>query len=212
MKGLKSVFNMEVGQKIELGEATLHCYEWKESDDPLFNLRCIRDGDSDMCMTDGIYHRLIVGGELMMSDTRMEKRSNEDFCFQAKGDVLIAGLGLGLILHNLKSKVEKGFITSITVIEKSQDVIDLISPYYEDMSVNYLCADIMEYKPEQKYDTIYFDIWSTIDTENMPEINKLHQKWKRYKADKNSFMKSWMQHRLKMTRQRERREVARYGW
>lgn len=200
MEGVFDNFKMEVGEVKELGLARLSTFEFSSKKDPLFNLRAIRDGGLNYMM-DGKYIRLSVDDELMMSDTRMEMVTNADFCWNANGKVLIAGLGVGLILHNIKDKVKNGVITEIVIIEKYQDVIDLVSPIYADMPITYICADILEYKPskEEIFDTIYFDIWAISDFEkNLPEINMLHNRWKnnKNKSNPNCWMNSWMKERM----------------
>jgi len=46
----------------------------------------------------GKYIRLRHGIEVVMSDTDMEKRTNARFVANAHGNVLIGGLGIGMIL------------------------------------------------------------------------------------------------------------------
>lgn len=58
------------------------------------------------CVSAGDYVKLSVGGTLMMSDTPMERRTNMEFIDKAKGDVMIAGLGIGLILENLNQRLK----------------------------------------------------------------------------------------------------------
>lgn len=155
----------------------------------------------------GDYVKLSVGGTLMMSDTPMERMTNMEFIDKAKGDVMIAGLGIGLILENLKPKVESGEVKSIVVYEKFQDVIDLVYPIYSDMPLEVRCEDILTYKPPkgEEYDTIYFDIWPNISTDNLPEMALLHQRWKNRKR-KDGWMNSWMRDYLVRERRAEQRE------
>lgn len=159
----------------------------------------------------GTYTRLIVNGQLYMSDTPMEKRTNVEFVIKATGDVLIAGLGLGLIVHPLAAKPD---VTSITIIEKYQDVIDLIAPTLpKNVKINIICADIFEWVPEkgQKWNTIYFDIWPTICTENLDEMKILHNKFKfRVKRDGNHWMSSWVKDLLVNRRRRENNSYWRW--
>src|SRR5512138_844997 len=61
----------------------------------------------------GDYCQLYVDNALMMSDTRMERRTNLGVVVNAEGSVLIAGLGVGLILVPIMAKAE---VTSITVV------------------------------------------------------------------------------------------------
>lgn len=208
MKGVQEVFNLKVGEEKTLGSATISCYEFSKKKDPLYNMRVFLDGDGMMYMRDGEYIRLVVNGNLEMSDTNMEKNSNWSFVNNAKGDVFIAGLGIGLILHNLRDKIKSGEVTSVTVLEKSQDVIDLVAPYYKDLGIKVIQGDIREYKPqkEEKYDTIYFDIWPTINEDNLEEIATFHQRWKFHKR-KGGWMSSWMQDTLRRRKANERRQV-----
>jgi spermidine synthase len=111
----------------------------------------------------------------------MERNTNREFCKRANGDVMIAGLGIGLVLYNLRMSVASGKVKSITVIEKYQDVIDLVAPKFEGMPIRYVCADALEYMPKEgeSYDTIYFDIWPTISYENLTDMRKLRRRWAR---------------------------------
>lgn len=155
----------------------------------------------------GDYVKLTVGGMLMMSDTPMERRTNREFIDKARGDVMIAGLGIGLILENLKPKVESGEVKSIVIYEKFQDVIDLVYPIYSNMPLEVRHEDILTYKPPkgEEYDTIYFDIWPDISTDNLPEMALLHQRWKNRRRE-GGWMGSWMRDFLVRRRKAEQRE------
>ena len=187
MYGIKGVYDLLPAQ--EKGIAKLTQVEFDEKENFLFNLRASRDHWMFRMRT-GKYIRLHVGGRLMMSDTPMERISNKTFIDCANGRVLIAGLGIGLIIHNI---LEKQSITEIIVIEKYQDVIDLVSPYFNDTRLKIICADIFDWKPAkgEKFDTIYFDIWPDITTENLKQIKALHNRFKYYKSD-GAYMDSWM--------------------
>lgn len=206
MEGLFDLYNIPIGQSRNKGDVVISTFEFKASDDPLFNLRAIRDSGGMTAMDDGKFVRLVIGRELVMSDTRMERNSNWEFCSIAHGRVLIAGLGLGLILHNLQHPER---IQEITIIEKSQDVIDLVSPLFLHLPIKYIHADILEWKPQkgEKFDVIYFDIWSTITEENLTEIRLLHNRFKHYlnREGGQHWMNSWMKEFLQQQRARERR-------
>jgi hypothetical protein len=148
----------------------------------------------------GDYASLYVNGELVMSDTMMEKQSNRQFVREAKGDVLIAGLGIGMILLPTLNKAE---VTSITVIEKEQDVIDLVSPHYQHDKLKVICADIFEWSPAkgQKFDTIYFDIWPNICIDNLDDMEKLHKRARSWR-NKGCFLSSWMLDELRALKRR----------
>lgn len=49
-------------------------------------------------VTLGTYVKLSHNGECVISDISMEKRTNMDFYCNAYGDVLVGGLGIGMII------------------------------------------------------------------------------------------------------------------
>ena len=198
MEGVFNIFKLPVGKKKTFENATISAFEYKRSDNPLDYVRRMMEG---LQCEDGKYVKLIVDGELVMSDTSMEKRSNMEFVHKAHGNVLVAGLGIGLIIKNVWDKLQSGEITKLTIIEKHPDVIKLVGPYYKHKRVEIIHADIMDWRPpkETKYDIIYFDIWPTIDAEkNLPEIRYLHNAFKSRlnRSNQNCWMDSWMKYRM----------------
>ena len=120
----------------------------------------------------GNYKALKVGGVLMMSDTPLERRDHIKFIRAAHGNVLINGLGLGCCVKEILAKPE---VTNVTVVEKSIDVINLVGPHFPDIKIIHSCA--FEYKPTQRYDAVWHDIWPNICTDNLPQMHKLHRKY-----------------------------------
>ena len=120
------------------------------------------------------YARLLIGGRVYMTDAEFERRTNRDFMTRAHGDVLIAGLGIGLILDPLFEKC-----TSVTVIEKYPDVISLVAKHFPRATV--IHADIFEWNPPagSSWDTIYFDIWPGIGDQEVADGKKLERRFKR---------------------------------
>ena len=212
MNGVRNVFDLNNGDSKECGIACISAFSVDKESCRRMNLRALFNGNAGLeYISEGDYMRLHVDGTLMMSDTDMEKKTNWDFVHNAHGDVMIAGLGIGLILHNLEEKVKSGEVTSITVYEKYQDVIDLVAPYYKHLPLTIKCEDILEYKPpkNETYDTIYFDIWPTINTDNLNDIHMLHNRWKNRKR-KGGWMDSWVKGYLQRQRQKENRSS--YWW
>lgn len=210
MEGVYNIFSLKENETKNLGIATLRSFSISNEESKFYNLRALFNGNGGFdCVTAGKYVKLSVNNILMMSDTDMEKRTNYEFISNAKGDVMIAGLGIGLILHNLEKKVKTGEVKSITVYEKYQDVIDLITPYYKHLPITVKCKDILNYLPpkEEIYDTIYFDIWPTIDTNNLKDIRILHNRWKFHKRQ-DGWMDSWVKQKL----QNMKRDENRYYW
>ena len=210
MEGVYNIFSLKENETKNLGIATLRSFSISNEESKVYNLKSLFNGNGGFdCVTAGQYVKLSVNNILMMSDTDMEKRTNYEFISNAKGDVMIAGLGIGLILHNIEKKVKTGEVKSITVYEKYQHVIDLITPYYKHLPITVKCEDILNYLPpkEEIYDTIYFDIWPTIDTNNLKDIRILHNRWKFHKRQ-DGWMDSWVKQKL----QNMKREENRYYW
>lgn len=174
----------------ELGGYRLEYFEIKPGDWGAI-LRGIAPGKY-VCLT----HR----GEVIMSDTDMEKRTNAEFVHRAHGKVLIGGLGIGLILlpAQQKSEVEK-----IVVLEKNQEVIDLVKdqlPLNEKVEI--IKADVCDYVPTEKFNTIYLDIWDFINTnvyeESMKPLLARYRKYLIPKADDpDRYIDCWCKHQAK---------------
>lgn len=167
------------------------------------------------------YKRLVLKGEgVMMSDTPMERNTNYEFLHKANGDVIVFGLGLGLIILPLLSDPE---IKSIKVVELDQSLINLISPilkqYDKKNKLSIVQGDCFKYVPEKgsKFDTVYFDIWLSITDDNYEEQKKLERGFRKFlnKDNPNKFMDSWMKSYYKNERTKERRSqnsYYKYGW
>lgn len=90
----------------------------------------------------------------------------------------------------VKALLDEPEITDITVIELSQDVINLVYPTYkDDKRLTVICADAHTWKPPygRKWDFIWHDIWDYITSDNLSEMKKLHLKYR----GKASFQESW---------------------
>lgn len=146
-------------------------------------------------ISEGRYCQLHVGGRMMMSDTNMEQRTNRTVIRMARGHVLISGLGVGMILVPILDKPE---VTKVTVLEKYQDVIDLVSPHLTHPKLEIIQADVFDYRPAKgtKYDVIYHDIWPVLSTNDLVAMTKLHRKYGRYLAT-GGWQESWRRDDLK---------------
>jgi spermidine synthase len=99
-----------------------------------------------------------------MVDSPYEWYAMGEYAMRTNGpNVLVGGLGLGLILHHLtlRNDVEK-----MRVIEISKDVIQMISPYIpNDKRIEIICGDFFETLPKltskgEEYNTVIMDIWA----------------------------------------------------
>lgn len=93
----------------------------------------------------------------IMQDTTREYREHEQFLKEAFGNVIVTGLGLGLVNQSL---IDNPNVTSITIVEKYQEVIDLVWNYCpKHDKIRLIHSDIYEWKPECVFDIGWFDSW-----------------------------------------------------
>ena len=175
----------------KVGDFRLEHYEIKEND----FYAMVRIG-----IPIGRYVRLMCGSECVMSDTPMEKRTNREFVANAHGNVLIGGLGIGLILLAIQDKED---VKQITVVEKNKEVIELVENQLPlNSKVHIVNDDVFEYKPLFKYNTIYMDIWNYINKDVYNEQMKpLISRYRRYlvpkSEDENRYIDCWCKRQAK---------------
>lgn len=159
------------------------------------NFRALIDGTPP-----GEYIRLLHNRECVMSNTPMEERTNSEFVDKAYGDVLIGGLGIGMIVLAIQDNPK---VRTITVLEKYADVINLVGNHLPlNDKVKIIHADVYEYEPTDKYDTIYMDIWNYVNEDiyynkMCPLIEKYNKCLKSKKENPNHFIKCWAQYEAK---------------
>lgn len=131
-------------------------------------------------ITPGKYKALTCKGAVVMSNTPAEVADHMAFISRACGEVLINGLGLGMVLKAILKKPEVG---RVTVVEISTDVIALAAPTYQkDRRVNIVHDDAFTYKipkTADRIDCVWNDIWQHISSDNLPEMARLHRKYSR---------------------------------
>lgn len=151
----------------------------------------------------GKFVRLMHRGEVVMSNTDMEKRTNSSFVINAHGNVLIGGLGIGLILLAIQDKEE---VKQITVLEKYKEVIELVGNQLPlNSKVHIVHDDVFEYKPLFKYNTIYMDIWNYINSDvYQREMKPLISRYRKYlvpkSEDENRYIDCWCKYQAKNNR------------
>ena len=108
---------------------------------------------------------VLENGNEWMTLTPVDLDTCDDAIAAASGKVVTFGLGLGYYAYMVARKPE---VNSITVIEKSPDVIRLferhILPYFEHPEkLRIICADAFEYAehtmPSERYDFAFVDTW-----------------------------------------------------
>lgn len=151
----------------------------------------------------GDYTALYRGETIVMSDTPDEIRDHLWFIGQAKGHVLINGLGLGMCALAAANKDD---VLSVTVIEASEDVIKLVASQISHPKITVIHADAYEWTPPKGmvYDAVWHDVWDDLCTDNLEEMSKLHRKYGR----RSKWQGSWGREHLQSKRRYEKRN----GW
>ena len=181
-----------------VGSARVTHFTVTRADSSFAALRSVVTGRRAEIVSPGRYARLSIEGELVMTDTTMERRTNRPLIEHARGHVLVSGLGLGMVVFGLLAK--KPAIRSLVVLEVSPDVIALIQPYLPvDARLTIVQVDVFGWDGWQdhaehgwqgqgwrgrsprrglsrkgpQFDTIYFDIWPSIQASNIPSAELL---------------------------------------
>ena len=204
------------------GKVRIENYEVSGLNAQLYNLQLALGNTPEMAITPGSYTRLIVDEEVMMSDAPYEARSNVDIIEGARGDVLIAGLGMGMVLIPILLKKS---VRSVFVVEKNRDVIKLVWPCIKKWREHQGMVgakpaplvleegSIFDWTPpmvplKQKFDVIYFDIWPTISKKNLVDANILKKQFKKY-LKPGGWMGVWVEKEIRERKNREAKELAR---
>lgn len=167
----------------ESGNWKIETIEVSEQDARFHNIRCIVNGDSNRSVSAGTYKKLTRGGQVVMSNTPAEIRDHMTFINLAKekgGHILINGLGLGVALTEILNSDK---VTKVTVVEKSQDVINLVADFYtKDKRVEIVHEDAFDYEiqADTKYSCVWHDIWDEICGDNEKEMDDLRHKYQKY--------------------------------
>lgn len=156
------------------------------------------------CVPAGTYTGLFRNGDVIMSDTPDEIRDHLSFIYAAKGKVLIAGLGLGVVA---RAVLEKSEVDHVLIVDNSEEVRDLVFHTLKDKygdRVDFLLADIMEYKPEkgEYWDCAWFDIWDNLCGDNLPQMAALGRKFNKKRCGYSGF---WGREEIKYN-------MRRRGW
>jgi len=100
-----------------------------------------------------------------------EFKRHEPAITAVSGNVLIGGLGLGYITEQI---CKKPSVTSVTIVEISPEVIELVWPYIEKEKAEIIQDDIFNYlrKTEREFDFMCFDVHRDISFEQNQSVVK----------------------------------------
>ena len=138
----------------------------------------------------GTYTRLLRDGQVIMSDTPVERAAYQAVVAAAQGHVHISGLGLGAVALACLQKPE---VAHVTVVEQSPDVLALVGTHYRERfgaaRLTLVLGDARTYEPPQGaiYGAVWHDIWDEIDPRNLPEMAALHARF----AGRTAWQGSW---------------------
>lgn len=178
---MKEIPNVSVPEGSS-GNWRIERFEITEDNARIENMRmCFSPGMGRRTLSPGNYTRLMRGGSVVMSDTDAEKADHSYAVYQARGTILINGLGIGMVLNAclLKPEVERA-----VVVEKSADVISLCADHYRKQfgsRVEIVEADAMQFTPSkgERFGMVWHDIWDNICADNLPEMATLHRRYGR---------------------------------
>ncbi len=179
------------------GDWQISRFTISEKDAKFFNMHATFRGYGSRSVQPGTFTKLTRNGHTVMSDTRAELRDHAIPVYEAKGQVLINGLGLGIVVEACLRKPE---VEHVTVIEISADVIALVKPHLENDRLTIIHADALTWKPPKMvYDMVWHDIWSDICTDNWKTMTKLHRRYGR----RSKWQGSWCRWEIQQMRRRE---------
>ncbi len=161
--------NIKEGKK---WTAEIKKFKVSEGDAKLFNMRQLWRGWR--FIISGTYTKLLINWKLMMSDTQAEMKDHVWCVEQAKWNVFIAGLWLGMVVNAIAEKEE---VKSVTVLEINKDVIALVKDSLH-KKVRVIKADVFDFDIKEDYDFGWFDIWMYISEDNVSEFKKLKRKYR----------------------------------
>lgn len=113
-------------------------------------------------------------GVVVMEDTPFELQTHIGFVMQAKGKVLVTGLGLGCVVRGL---LRNPNVAHVTCIENSKDVLKLVAPHMLDLGdrLEIVEADALEWTTQNKdtFDCAWHDLW-TDRANGEPHLDSWH--------------------------------------
>ena len=106
----------------------------------------------------GVNISLMDGSISWMDNSIWETGTHDEYKSKLKGDVLIAGLGLG---YDVWLAENEPLVTSAVVVEYEQDIIDLVWPYMDIIKTTLVHDKVLNYMQttDKKFDFIWFDIF-----------------------------------------------------
>jgi hypothetical protein len=134
-------------------------------------------------------------GQTIMSDSPAEISDHMEFIDRAYGRILINGLGLGVVANALLQDEKRDCIEHIDVVELNPEVIELVSYYFKDdpkITIHQGDAYTFEWPHDAYWHCAWHDIWYTINPDDLPLQDKLHNKYKNRVQWQDSWHRRWL--------------------
>lgn len=131
----------------------------------------------------------IPPGETVMEDTPFELRTHLGFALQARGRVLVTGLGLGCVVRGLLANPA---VEHVTVIENSPDVLRLVTPYMPAERLKIIEADALEWaaRNTDSFTCAWHDLWTNREA-GEPHLDLWHARLMLYCKNKIPQQGAW---------------------
>lgn len=118
-------------------------------------------------------------GKLLMSDSNSMLKICKPYLDAFNGEVLISGMGLGVLILPLLNDVT---ITKIDIVEKDLDIINYVyNNRLENLDIsnkiNVINEDIFTFTTTNNYDYILLNHWVTPDNNTLSEVSSLQSKF-----------------------------------
>lgn len=121
----------------------------------------------------------------VMDDSETEFNLTKDFIDNAYGNILILGLGLGVVPLYLQNKNN---IFKIDIIEIDLELINKIKEYLLlNNKINIINEDVYKFNTKEKYDCIWCDITQKYTDKTNFELTKIYKKF----LNKNGLIDYW---------------------
>jgi hypothetical protein len=177
-------------------------FEVTEQQAQLDQMRCaLKPGGAGRGVKAGTYTMLKMDGSLdpMMSDTPAEINDHYWFVSEAEGNVLVTGLGLGIVANALALKPE---VKKVTVIEIDTDVINLVANHLTAKhgdKLEIIQADAFTWIPPQPrkrgmFDCAWHDIWPSICSDNWDEMKRLKRHYQNWIKRQECWVEDMVKH------------------
>lgn len=162
-------------------------------DAKLYNLQLAFSRQGGRRVKAGTFTRLVLGGELMMSDTPAEVGDHigfingfPQFGKALEGNILITGLGLGMVVDAV---LKQPLVTEVTVVDLSRVICEHVGGHlkakHPDKDLNVVHADALTWEPpvpKGYFNYAWHDIWPTLCIDNLLEYTKIRRHYRKWIA------------------------------